>query len=122
VNGAGAATSTGTASVTLQNAPAVPTFQTVTAVVRNNNSDTVTLTWTDNSANETGFTIQRAGDAAFTIGLNTTTIVSTTGPATGGTVTATQSVPRGVTYYYRINAFNLPGPSAWSATKSVAAP
>src|SRR5450756_1483369 len=38
------------------------------------NKKSVVLTWTDNSLNETGFTIQRAANAGFTTGLVTFTV------------------------------------------------
>ncbi|MBK8050345.1 MAG: multicopper oxidase domain-containing protein [Anaerolineales bacterium] len=50
--------------------PAAPSNFQVTAVANVNNA-TVTLTWTDNANNESGFTVQRATNAAFTQGLNT---------------------------------------------------
>ncbi len=76
--------------------PAVPTNVSVTAVRANGNNDTVTLTWTDNSNNETGFTIQRSTNPAFT------------NPATynvGANLTQfSQSTARSITYYYRVRA------------------
>jgi FtsP/CotA-like multicopper oxidase with cupredoxin domain len=71
----------------------------------------VTLTWTDNSLNETGFTIQRATNSAFTVGLTTFTV----GPGTG-TFTDT-TVKKGTTYYYRVIANNVVG-----YTRAYAAP
>jgi len=63
----------------------------------------VTLTWTDNSAGETGFVIQRAKDSGFTQEL-------TTFAADPDTVTYIDaSVVPGTTYYYRIKATNLVG-------------
>jgi FtsP/CotA-like multicopper oxidase with cupredoxin domain len=70
---------------------------------------TATLTWTDNSRNETDWTIQRATTAG---GPWTTvaTVASTTGPATGGTITYvdTPVAPPG-TYYYQVIANNVVG-------------
>jgi FtsP/CotA-like multicopper oxidase with cupredoxin domain len=86
--------------------PADPSGVTATAV-RQGGTDRVTLAWTDNSNNETGFTIQRATNSAFTAGLATGT--------TGANTTAFQmgGVPRGTNFYFRIRAYNLIGTSAW---------
>jgi hypothetical protein len=77
----------------------------------------VTLNWTDNSTTETGFTIQRALDAAFSsslvtysVGANIATFLNNTGLAMGNT------------YYYRVRAGGPGGPSAWSNTASVGPP
>jgi PKD repeat protein len=70
----------------------------------------VTLKWTDNSTNETGFYIERApsGSASFvriaTLGANVTTY--------------TDSVARN-TYLYRVQAFNATAVSAYSNTVTV---
>jgi len=62
-----------------------------------------TLTWTDNSLSETGFLIQRAEDASFTIGLTTFTV----GPNVA-TYTDTTILPN-TNYYYRVFAINEVG-------------
>jgi predicted phage tail protein len=86
--------------------PAAPSNAIVT-VVRNGTTDRVTLTWTDNANNETGFRIQRATNAAFTTGLTTYIIAA-------NATSYQQIVSRGMTYYYRIQAFNtILGASVW---------
>lgn len=85
------------------------------AVVKNKKTATVTLTWTDNANNETGFLIQRALDPAFTSGVVNTTV----GP---NVTTLSQGVARAVTYYYRVHAFNETTQSAWSNTATVKTP
>lgn len=74
----------------------------------------ITLTWTDNANNETGFTIQRSTNSFFTAGLqtynvgaNVTSFVNNTGLA-GNT-----------NYYYRVRARNLLGNSTYSNTAIV---
>ena len=68
----------------------------------------VILTWTDTAGNETGFTIQRATNAAFTTGLTTSTVAANATTATQG------QLNRATTYYFRIRADNAVGSSAWT--------
>jgi len=107
VNGGGASGYSNVYSVTLPPVPAAPSSFTATAARATGNNDTVTLKWTDNASNETGFTIQRATDAAFTSGLNTANVAA-------NTTTLTQTgLNRNVNYYYRIRAVNGAVASAW---------
>ena len=73
---------------------------------------TATLTWTDNSTNESGFNVQRklevcAGSGAWSdlaqVGANVTTYKDGT-------------IQEGVPVCYRVNAYNSAGASAWSNT------
>ena len=72
------------------------------------------LAWTDNSANETGFRIQRAvGAGAFAqIGQVGANVKAFTDPA----------VSIGVTYSYRVAAFNTSAQSGWSNTATATYP
>jgi len=79
----------------------------------------VLLNWTDNSLNETGFTIERATNAAFTTGLATFTV--------GADVTTYTDSTYNPPYYYRVFANNLvgdtteyPAPAAGFPNMSVA--
>jgi len=64
------------------------------------NNRTVILTWVDLSNNETGFTIQRSTNAAFTSGLTTVNVAA-------NVTTLTQTgLSRNTNYYYRIRANN----------------
>jgi FtsP/CotA-like multicopper oxidase with cupredoxin domain len=85
------------------------------AVVRNRKTATVTLTWTDNSNNETGFLVQRADDAAFAFGVVNATVA-------GNITTYNETATRGKTYYYRVLAFNDTTQSGWSNTANVTTP
>ena len=70
----------------------------------------VILSWTDNSASETGFLLQRAKNSGFT--------AAVTNIAVGPNVVSyidTSAVP-GTTYHYRVKAFNVIGdPSMYPA-------
>ena len=101
VNAVGSASSnTATIATTAPNAPS----NVLVTAVRSGGSDRVTLVWTDNSNNETGFRIQRATNAAFT-GLVEFTVNK-------NVVTFSQNVSRGTNFYYRVLAENPFGSSA----------
>jgi titin len=70
------------------------------------------LTWTDNSQNETGFTVQRKGEACTGTGAfaNLATTAKDIRTYTDGTTV------EGGTYCYRVAATNPAGVSAWSNT------
>jgi hypothetical protein len=94
---------------------AAPSGAAASAVPRNRRTATVTLTWTDNAPNETGFLIQRANNAGFSLGVVNTTVA-------GNVTTFSQNVNRAQTFYYRVLAFNDTTQSAWSNTASVTTP
>jgi FtsP/CotA-like multicopper oxidase with cupredoxin domain len=87
-------------------APTAPGSVNATAA-RQGNKARVTLTWTD-VANESGYRIQRATDAAFTSDVVTSTV--------GGNTTTfnTGNVARNTNYYFRIQAYNSAGSSGWA--------
>jgi hypothetical protein len=90
--------------------PAAPTNLQATGVT----NASVTLTWTDNSTNETGFEVQRqrvtapAGDWA--------TVTVTAANATSYT---DSGLSAGVTYNYRVRAVGTGGNSPWAGPISV---
>jgi len=94
---------------------AAPTLLSATAAIRNSKTANVTLNWTDNASNETGFLIQRADNAGFSIGVVNTTV----GP---NITTLVQTVSRRKTFYYRVLAFNDTIQSTWSNTAQVTTP
>jgi FtsP/CotA-like multicopper oxidase with cupredoxin domain len=104
VNAAGPSAYSNAAGITVS-VPADPSNAQATAV-RQGSNERVTVTWTDNASNESGFEIQRATDAAFTSGL----VTSAVGPNV--TTFTTGNIPR-VAYYFRVRAVNALGPSAW---------
>jgi len=105
-NGAGSSAFAGPVSVLLA-APAAPTRVAAAAARATIISDRVTLTWVDNSTNNTAFNIQRATNATFTTGLNNYNVA--------GNITSfvQNGLPRGARYYYRVQAVNAAGNSAW---------
>jgi FtsP/CotA-like multicopper oxidase with cupredoxin domain len=79
-------------------------------------ASSVRLDWTDNSVSETNYTIQRARDANFTIGLMTYTVAENTVTITDPTITL------GQTYYYRVKAVNIIGDTWVYAAPAVGFP
>jgi hypothetical protein len=87
--------------------PAAPTVLTAPS----GNCSQITLQWTDNSNNESGFKIERSPD-----GTTGWTQVGTTG---AGVNTFTNTgLTQSTTYYYRVRAWNDSGDSAYSNTIS----
>jgi hypothetical protein len=92
-----------------------PAGLTASAVASKKKTAVVTLRWTDNATTETGFLIQRADNAGFSLGVVNVTV--------GANITTfSQTVARGKTFYYRVLAFNATAQSAWSNTASVTTP
>ena len=104
-NAAGDSPLSNVVAIAAQTAPAAPSNFTVTAVVSGKVA-VVTLNWKDNSNNETGFTIQRATNSTFTNGVNTLSLAA-------NTVTRSENLTRASRYYYRLQAVNGVGTSAW---------
>ncbi len=78
----------------------------------------INLTWADNAGNEDGFTIQRATTSDFS-GPSLTTITLNGADQTSY---SDMGLTGNTTYYYRVQAFNAAGPSAWSNTASATTP
>jgi FtsP/CotA-like multicopper oxidase with cupredoxin domain len=94
-------------AVTVPALPPAPTSLTVAAAKAGGNNYTATLNWAA-AANPTNFTVQRATNASFTTGLNSTNYA-------GNLRTATQTITKNTTYYYRIKANNaIGGSSTWT--------
>jgi len=101
VNAAGTSAFAVSAPVLIPAMPAVPTnFTAANGPNGTGNNRTVILNWVHSGVNETGFTIQRATNAAFTAGLNTATVA-----ASARTLTQT-GLSRNTQYWYRIRANN----------------
>lgn len=110
VNGATSSAYSNTANATTNGAgtvPAAPSGLTATAT----SSSAITVAWTDNSSDETGFVLERAPTNAF---------ASITTIPLGANVTsyANTGLAASTTYYYRVRATNATGPSANSNVDS----
>ncbi len=92
--------------------PLAPSNLTAT-VVRRDNMERVILRWTDLATNEAGYTVQWSPSAAFT------TISGTIDMGANATMFITRNIPR-QTWYFRIQAYNGIGPSAWVTTGAIA--
>lgn len=116
----GAVYTAGTKGIRLSRMATVLTYTPVSAPVAPSNlsasivasSTKVFLTWSDNSSNETGFLLARSLD-----NLSFTTIATTTGAQY-----LDSAVASGVTYYYKVRAYNAVGNSGYSSTTSATLP
>lgn len=107
VNAGGLSAYTNTASVTLPAPPSAPSNVAATAALSGNRNARVTLRWTDNANNETGFVIERSTNATFTANLVTVNVTANT------TTYQTGNLARNTQFYFRVRAINGAGPSAW---------
>jgi FtsP/CotA-like multicopper oxidase with cupredoxin domain/cell division inhibitor SulA len=113
-NSAGYSAYSNTATVNISNAaPAAPSGLSATAAVT---PLRVAVAWTDNSNNEDTFSLERATNTGFTAGLQTFTLFANV------TAYSDTAVAAGTTYYYRVQAVNAIGSSAYSATANVTTP
>ena len=101
INSSGSSASSNiTSGITLPDPPAAPSDLTAAAV----SQSTITLNWTDTSANEDGFKIERSIDATSYSQIATV----------GAGVTTYDDTPLniGTRYWYRVRSFNTGGDSA----------
>ena len=105
--GDSAYSNTASATTPTSGPPAAPSNLTATAT----SSSTITLTWSDNSTNETGFKVERAPSA--------TGVYAQVGtPAAGSSNYNDLGLAASTTYLYRVRATNASGDSAYSNTAS----
>jgi hypothetical protein len=102
------ATGTTTQSISVASAP--PAIAAPTGLTGSGSRGRASLSWIDNSTNETGFYIERAPSG--------TTNYSRVGQVAANVRTFSQNVARG-TYLYRVQAFNSTATSAYSNVVSV---
>ncbi|MGB7157341.1 MAG: fibronectin type III domain-containing protein [Tepidisphaeraceae bacterium] len=108
VNGAGTSAFSNEDSGTTLGSPTAPAAPSVLRATGVSPSQ-VNLTWTDNSANETGFQIQRKTGPGGTYATIFTTVANAT-----SYVDVNASLLPGTQYIYRVRAVNGVGPSAFS--------
>jgi len=97
---------------TTDNAPAAPSGLAAAAA-----SDTqVNLTWADNSANETGFEVQRC------VGAGCTNFTDRAEVDVGATVYSDAGLAAGTVYRYRVRAFNGSGDSGFTNVAEATTP
>ena len=106
INPAGLSGYSNLATLVVPTPPAAPSPLLATAVRVNTRSGTVTLTW-PNVANETGYRIQRSTSPTFSTSVVTTSLGANVTTYTTGTISRTAQ------YYFRIQAYNAVGASAW---------
>ncbi len=110
-NGSYTSANSNTASVSVYPVPAAASG----ASASGTSATTVTVSWTDNSYNETGFYVYQS--------INSTSswvLVATVGANVTSTVVNLGSTPAGGTYYYKVRAYNsVSGESADSNIPSV---
>ncbi|PTA43102.1 hypothetical protein [Micromonospora sp. RP3T] len=106
-----------TATITVGAPPAAPTNLAGTAVAVAGGTATVNLTWQESASSVvTSFVLQRATNVAFTANLATFT------PAGTARSYSDTGRARSTTYYYRIQAVNSFGSSAFSGVIAVTTP
>jgi hypothetical protein len=109
-NAAGLSAYSNTASVAIAVPPAAPTNVVATATAAKKDAS-VTLTWTDVTAppaDETGYTVQIATDAAFTANVNEAAVGANT------TTYTFKRMAKATPYYLRVRAYNDAGQSGWA--------
>ncbi len=84
--------------------PAAPSNLAISKVTANS----LNLTWTDNASNEDGFHLERSLSPA-------TGFTQIASPAAGTISYDESGLTANTTYYYRVQAYNASGSSAWSA-------
>ncbi len=109
-NAVGNSAYSNTASLDVLSRPAAPTGLSAVAL----SSTQIGLSWTDNSNNESAFGIERSTD-----NINFNPITQAEDDSTTYTDT---SASAGVTYYYRVQAVNVAGVSAYTNIASVSTP
>jgi len=102
-NSRGTSGASNTASATTHSCPAAPSNLSASAV----SPSQINLSWKDNSNNETGFKIYRAGSLIATVGANVTSYQNT-------------GLTCGTSYSYYVKAYNCGGVSGASNTASAA--
>lgn len=91
--------------------PVAPNAPSALAVGSTTSSTQLTLTWTDNADNETGFKLERSPDG-------TAGWTQIAAPAANAITYTDTAIAPGATYFYRIRCTNTGGDSAYTASAS----
>lgn len=111
----------GTTARLTEVAPTIPTQPTVLSYL-NLTATSAYLGWSDNSSNESGFTVERCSGTAAFCGANTGAwALRTTTAANVSTFNDTTLTPE-TTYSWRVRAFNAAGTSAFTNVLSLTTP
>lgn len=105
---------TSLAAVTPYTEPAAP-FAPSALSANADSASQITLSWTDNSADETGFKVERSPDG-------TTGWTQIAPPPANATSYADTGLSAGTTYHYRVRATNAVGDSAYTLNASATTP
>jgi len=97
-----------TATFTAPAVPASPTNLAINAIT----SSQITLSWTDNSSNESGFTIERCQ------GTGCSNFAQIASVAANVNIYSNSGLPAGTNYSYRVRAYSSAGNSGYSNTAS----
>jgi hypothetical protein len=89
-----------TAQAVIPNPPAAPSDVTAVNGANQGSQRRVVVSWTDNSTDETGFTVQRATNAAFTTGVASTNVGANVQTVTIG------GLSRNTNYWFQVRANN----------------
>ena len=108
-NGTGASAWSSTATATTQAPPATPPAAPSGAAATALSASAIRITWTDASANETAFEVERAPSAGGRF-VNVGTL------AAGSTQLDANGLAASTAYFFRVRATNAAGASAWSST------
>jgi FtsP/CotA-like multicopper oxidase with cupredoxin domain len=113
VNGSGDSAPSNTVVIGI---PAAPSNLVASPSALNTTPPTMSLTWNDNSNNESNFRIERATNPGFTMGLTTFTVAANVTTFIDTTVTSITQ------YFYRVIALNALGDSLPSNTATATTP
>jgi hypothetical protein len=103
---------TATAATPAQIVPLAPTFLLIMSTTRNS----FALMWTDNAANELGFYLERSTAGASGPWTRIATVLPKAATAPSSVTYTDNFLTPATNYWYRVQAYNLVGGSAYSNT------
>jgi hypothetical protein len=105
---------TGTASLTVVVGQPAPPAAPSNLVAVAFTSEWINVTWSDNSNNETGFSVERCRGTASFCGANPSQFTEIAQTGANVDYYGDTGLPAATTFSYRVRAFNASGPSAYS--------